>query len=105
LLGGFDCSISSTRAGQRRYAEAIHSSGRRRGIIPVYEGGLMTGRILERYYPRPQQPTVVARPSRARPSSWSVELRYPEQSATFVRVPSFSPSVMGGLRRSPRLSI
>jgi voltage-gated potassium channel len=40
-----------TRAGQQRYAQAIRSSGADEVIIPEYEGGLMTGRMIERYYP------------------------------------------------------
>ena len=40
-----------TRAGQLRYAQAIRSSGADEVIIPEYEGGLMTGRMIERYYP------------------------------------------------------
>lgn len=39
-----------TRAGQRRYAEAIRSSGADEVIIPEYEGGLMAGRLIEKYY-------------------------------------------------------
>jgi len=40
-----------TRAGQQLYAHAIRSSGADEVIIPEYEGGLMTGRMIERYYP------------------------------------------------------
>jgi voltage-gated potassium channel len=40
-----------TRAGQQRYANAIRNSGADEVIIPEYEGGLMTGRLIERYYP------------------------------------------------------
>jgi voltage-gated potassium channel len=40
-----------TRAGQQRYAQAIRSSGADEVDIPEYEGGLMTGRMIERYYP------------------------------------------------------
>ncbi|MFZ0432719.1 MAG: NAD(P)-binding protein [Candidatus Acidiferrales bacterium] len=40
-----------TRAGQRRYAEAIRNSGADEVIIPEYEGGLMAGRMIEKYYP------------------------------------------------------
>jgi hypothetical protein len=40
-----------TRAGQQRYAQAIRSSGADEVVIPEYEGGLMTGRMIERYYP------------------------------------------------------
>lgn len=40
-----------TRAGQQRYAEAIRSSGADEVIIPEYEGGLMAGRMIEKYYP------------------------------------------------------
>jgi len=39
-----------TRAGQQRYANAIRSSGADEVIIPEYEGGLMTGRMIEKYY-------------------------------------------------------
>jgi len=39
------------RAGQQRYAQAIRSSGADEVILPEYEGGLMTGRMIERYYP------------------------------------------------------
>lgn len=42
-----------TRAGQQRYANAIRSSGADEVIIPEYEGGLMTGRMIQRYYPIP----------------------------------------------------
>lgn len=40
-----------TRAGQQRYANAIRSSGADEVIIPEYEGGLITGRMIEKYYP------------------------------------------------------
>jgi voltage-gated potassium channel len=40
-----------TRAGQQRYAEAIRNSGANEVIIPEYEGGLMAGRMTEKYYP------------------------------------------------------
>jgi voltage-gated potassium channel len=40
-----------TRAGQQRYANAIRNSGADEVIIPEYEGGLMTGRMIEKYYP------------------------------------------------------
>ncbi|HLK32105.1 MAG TPA: NAD(P)-binding protein, partial [Terriglobales bacterium] len=39
-----------TRAGQQRYAQAIRNSGADEVIIPEYEGGLMTGRMIEKYY-------------------------------------------------------
>ena len=39
-----------TRAGQQRYANAIRNSGADEVIIPEYEGGLMTGRMIEKYY-------------------------------------------------------
>lgn len=42
-----------TRAGQERYAAAIRSSGADEVIIPEYEGGLMTGRMIHKYYPVP----------------------------------------------------
>jgi voltage-gated potassium channel len=38
-----------TRAGQKRYAQAMLDSGADEVIIPEYEGGLMVGRIIERY--------------------------------------------------------
>ncbi|MFZ2063287.1 MAG: NAD-binding protein [Candidatus Binatus sp.] len=40
-----------TRAGQQRYAQAIRTSGADEVIIPEYEGGLMVGRMIEKYYP------------------------------------------------------
>jgi voltage-gated potassium channel len=40
-----------TRAGQQRYAEAIRNAGADEVIIPEYEGGLMAGRMIEKYYP------------------------------------------------------
>ncbi len=40
-----------TRAGQQRYAQAIRTSGADEVVIPEYEGGLMTGRMIERFYP------------------------------------------------------
>jgi voltage-gated potassium channel len=40
-----------TRAGQQRYAEAMRNSGADEVVIPEYEGGLMTGRMIERFYP------------------------------------------------------
>jgi len=40
-----------TRAGQQRYAQAIRNSGADEVIIPEYEGGLMTGRMIEKYSP------------------------------------------------------
>jgi hypothetical protein len=40
-----------TRAGQQRYANAIRTSGADDVIIPEYEGGLMTGRMIQKYYP------------------------------------------------------
>ena len=40
-----------TRAGQQRYAEAIQTAGADEVIIPEYEGGLMAGRMIEKYYP------------------------------------------------------
>jgi voltage-gated potassium channel len=42
-----------TRAGQQRYASAIRNSGADEVVIPEYEGGLMTGRMIQRYYPAP----------------------------------------------------
>ncbi len=42
-----------TRAGQQRYASAIRNSGADEVIIPEYEGGLMTGRMIQKYYPMP----------------------------------------------------
>lgn len=51
-----------TRAGQQRYAEAIRTAGADEVIIPEYEGGLMAGRMIEKYYParkgRGQEPGV-----------------------------------------------
>ncbi len=40
-----------TRAGQQRYATAIQNSGADEVIIPEYEGGLMTGRMVQKWYP------------------------------------------------------
>ena len=40
-----------TRAGQQRYAEAIRNSGANEVIIPEYEGGLIAGRMIEKYHP------------------------------------------------------
>jgi voltage-gated potassium channel len=40
-----------TRAGQQRYANAIRNSGADEVIIPEYEGGLMTGRMIQKWYP------------------------------------------------------
>jgi Trk K+ transport system NAD-binding subunit len=40
-----------TRAGQQRYATATRNSGADEVIIPEYEGGLMTGRMIQKYYP------------------------------------------------------
>ena len=40
-----------TRAGQQRYAQAIRTSGADEVVIPEYAGGLMTGRMIERFYP------------------------------------------------------
>jgi voltage-gated potassium channel len=40
-----------TRAGQQRYANAIQNSGADEVVIPEYEGGLMTGRLIQKYYP------------------------------------------------------
>jgi hypothetical protein len=40
-----------TRAGQQRYASAIRNSGADEVIIPEHEGGLMTGRMIQKYYP------------------------------------------------------
>ena len=42
-----------TRAGQSRYAQAMRNSGADEVIIPEYEGGLMTGRMIQKYYPIP----------------------------------------------------
>jgi len=38
-----------TRAGQQRYAAAMRSSGADEVVIPEYEGGLMAGRMIEKY--------------------------------------------------------
>jgi voltage-gated potassium channel len=43
-----------TRAGQARYAQAMRNSGADEVIIPEYEGGLMTGRMIAKYYPATQ---------------------------------------------------
>src|SRR5216683_2293496 len=43
-----------TRAGQARYAQAMRNSGADEVIIPEYEGGLMTGRMISKYYPDAQ---------------------------------------------------
>ncbi len=43
-----------TRAGQARYAQAMRNSGADEVIIPEYEGGLMTGRMISKYYPATQ---------------------------------------------------
>ncbi|MBI4468704.1 MAG: NAD-binding protein [Acidobacteria bacterium] len=40
-----------TRAGRQRYAQAMMSSGADEVIIPEYEGGLMVGRMVEKYAP------------------------------------------------------
>ena len=40
-----------TRAGQQRYANAIRNSGADEVVIPEYDGGLMTGRMIQKYYP------------------------------------------------------
>jgi len=40
-----------TRAGQQRYATAMRNSGADEIVIPEYEGGLMTGRMIQKYYP------------------------------------------------------
>ena len=40
-----------TRAGQQRYAQAMRNSGADEVIIPEHVGGLMTGRMIARYYP------------------------------------------------------
>src|SRR6202045_4795076 len=40
-----------TRAGQSRYAQAMRNSGADEVIIPEYEGGLMTGRRIAKFYP------------------------------------------------------
>jgi voltage-gated potassium channel len=41
----------NTQAGQQRYANPIRNSGADEVIIPEYEGGLMTGRMIQKYYP------------------------------------------------------
>jgi voltage-gated potassium channel len=38
-----------TRAGQQRYAQAMLNSGADEVVIPEYEGGLMIGRMIEKY--------------------------------------------------------
>jgi voltage-gated potassium channel len=40
-----------TRAGQSRYAQAMRNSGADEVIIPEYEGGVMTGRMIAKFYP------------------------------------------------------
>jgi voltage-gated potassium channel len=40
-----------TRAGHSRYAQAMRNSGADEVIIPEYEGGLMTGRMIAKFYP------------------------------------------------------
>ena len=40
-----------TRAGQSRYAQAMRNSGADEVIIPEHEGGLMTGRMIAKFYP------------------------------------------------------
>lgn len=41
-----------TRAGQQRYAQAMRNSGADEVIIPEHEGGLMVGRMIEKYSER-----------------------------------------------------
>ena len=43
-----------TRAGHSRYAQAMRNSGADEVIIPEYEGGLMTGRMIAKFYPDAQ---------------------------------------------------
>ena len=38
-----------TRAGKERYARAMQNSGADEVIIPEREGGLMVGRMIEKY--------------------------------------------------------
>lgn len=38
-----------TRAGQQRYAQAMRNSGADEVIIPEFEGGMMVGRMIEKY--------------------------------------------------------
>ena len=40
-----------THAGQQRYANPIRNSGADEVIIPEFEDGLMTGRMIQKYYP------------------------------------------------------
>ena len=40
-----------TRAGHARYAQAMRNSGAGEVIIPEYEGGLVTGRMIAKYCP------------------------------------------------------
>jgi voltage-gated potassium channel len=47
-----------TRAGQQRYADAMRNSGADEVIIPEYEGGLMTGRMIQKYYPSRSEVTA-----------------------------------------------
>ena len=39
------------RLGVSRYAQAMRNSGADEVIIPEYEGGLMTGRMIAKFYP------------------------------------------------------
>ncbi|MFZ0772402.1 MAG: NAD(P)-binding protein [Candidatus Sulfotelmatobacter sp.] len=45
-----------TRAGQRRYADALRKSGADEVIIPEYLGGLTVGRMIRKYYPMQSHP-------------------------------------------------
>ncbi len=47
------------RAGQRRYAEAMHKAGADDVIIPEYEGGLMVSRLVEKYAGRALGPPEI----------------------------------------------
>ena len=42
-----------TRAGQQRYAQAMRNSGADDVIIPEHEGGLIAGRVIEKYSAAP----------------------------------------------------
>jgi hypothetical protein len=40
-----------TRTGQARYAQALRNSGADEVVIPAYEGGFTTGRMIAKFYP------------------------------------------------------
>ena len=45
--------LALSAAGQARYAQTLRNSGADEVIIPEYEGGHMTGRMIAKYYPVP----------------------------------------------------